>query len=219
MLDGMFSFLRREKALALCLFSPVISLHAFEILSFEVNEVETTIVWQGGNPPYQLQVSDNLSDWNDFGAEQSATRITLPTSASGRQFFRVTFQPDPEASEPIDIASGTFEVPQFTTTSDPNYHTVRTFRGQLPAGLSETAGRRLTIELFDVNNPDLSCDFQHPLGGCTTIDWDDFQSAANVPPSGYFDNSFTATFGGVERRLFLRTDLSMSLANNSHPIG
>ncbi len=204
--------------LSFILFSSVISSPAFEITSFQVSETETTIEWEGGNPPYQLETSSDLDNWTEFGTEQTATSVTIPTRLGESLFFRVVYQIEEPPTLPFELTSGTFEVPQFSRTSDATYHTARAASGTLPATLPDTVGRQLVIELFDVDNPTVRCTFDHPLGGCTTIDWDDFQESANVPPSGYFDNSFTTTMAGTERKLFLRRDLSLSLVNNSHPI-
>ncbi len=207
---------KRFLLIGLCL--PTLPLAAFEITSLEVTETETTLAWEGGSPPYQVQISSDLSNWTDLGAAQDTTSITLPRNQDESRFYRVIYQVEPQPASPIEIVSGSFEVPQFRSTSDPNYHTFRSITGQLPADLPDTAGRQLTIVLFDIDNPDLSCEIQHPLEGCTTIDWDDFQGVPNVPLSGYFDNSFTTRMGGEETKLFLRQDLSLSLVNNSHPI-
>ena len=63
------------------------------------------------------------------------------------------------------IASGQFELRegiQFKQFS---------FRHTVPLGLGSTTGRQLAVRLRDVTQPDRTCEIDHPLSGCATIDW------------------------------------------------
>ncbi len=99
------------------------------------------------------------------------------------------------------LASGVFEVPAARAFGEPGFHEQYRFVHELPTGLEPTAGRVLVLALRDVGRPDQTCDQDHPLSGCVTVDWSDSGSRPKVPPGGVFDNSIrveltsgTATF-------------------------
>ena len=62
---------------------------------------------------------------------------------------------------------------------------------------------RLVIRLWDADRPDVTCDSEHPISGCVTVDWGDAQSRPNVPPGGVFDNSISFALATGERSFFL----------------
>jgi len=86
------------------------------------------------------------------------------------------------------LAAGDFDLPAAEAFGEPGFHEVRTAEATLPDGLGATKGRRLVLRLRDAGRPDQSCDSEHPLSGCATVDWSDDESRPNVPPGGVFDN-------------------------------
>lgn len=75
---------------------------------------QTSLAWQGGNPPFQVQRSANLVDWQDVGSPLDSSEVTLVGEASW-QFFRVISS----SSEPVlgeymgqlRVAQGEFGTP------------------------------------------------------------------------------------------------------------
>lgn len=86
--------------------------------------------------------------------------------------------------------------------------------GTLP-DTAASAGR-LTVRLRDVTRPNQTCDRNHPLSGCATVDWADFEGRPSVPSGGVFDNrlSITTTSGTVD--LFLSETLTLASTPDSY---
>lgn len=63
------------------------------------------------------------------------------------------------------IASGQFELREGIQFKQ------FTFHHTIPAGLGSTAGRQMAIRLRDLTDPDRTCDADHPLSGCATVDY------------------------------------------------
>ncbi len=77
----------------------------------------------------------------------------------------------------------------------PGFHEVLTASHDLPADLGSGAGLELVLRLWDVRRPDSSCNSNHPLSGCATVDWSDATGRPKVPTGGVFENSIT--FNGI----------------------
>ena len=65
------------------------------------------------------------------------------------------------------------------------------------------AGASLVLVLRDASRPGQTCDRQHPLSGCATVDWSVFEGRPGVPPGGVFDNRIVIRRPSGERTLFL----------------
>ena len=52
-------------------------------------------------------------------------------------------------------------------------------------------------------DPPKTCDSNHPLSECVTVDWSDFEDRPGVPPGGVFDNRLTVMSTAGEVSLFL----------------
>ena len=67
-------------------------------------------------------------------------------------------------------------------------HEVLTDSQTIPEDIAATAGRRLVLTLRDLGRPEETCDREHPLSGCATVDWSDFDGRPNVPPGCVFEH-------------------------------
>lgn len=116
-----------------------------------------------------------------------------PESVSPEPTQEVSKEVTSEATgtEPLVLVSGNLELPAANDFGEPGFHKVLTATQNLSSELGETAGLRLVLSLWDVKRSEITCTTEHPLSGCATIDWSDFESRPNVPPGGVFDNSLT----------------------------
>ena len=110
------------------------------------------------------------------------------------------------------LLSGSVEVPAAGAFGDPGFHEPLTLTGTIPESAAGLTGE-LVVRLFDVRKPDRACDRDHPLSGCTTVDWSDFEDRPGVPSGGVFDNrlSVLSTAGPTEYFLSERRGLATTL--------
>ena len=73
----------------------------------------------------------------------------------------------------------------------------------LAQDLGSTAGAFLVVALRDIDRTDQACSSEHPLSGCATVDWSDFDGRPGVPPSGIFDNRLSLVLQSGTRHVFL----------------
>jgi hypothetical protein len=73
----------------------------------------------------------------------------------------------------------------------------------LAQDLGSTAGAFLVVALRDIDRTDQACSSEHPLSGCATVDWSDFDGRPGVPPSGIFDNRLSLVLQSGTRHFFL----------------
>lgn len=59
------------------------------------------------------------------------------------------------------------------------------------------------VSLWDATRPAQTCNRNHPLSGCVTIDWSDAPERPHVPPSGVFDNQITLSTEQGPHTLYL----------------
>ena len=97
------------------------------------------------------------------------------------------------------LLSGSFEVPAANGFGDPGFHEPFTLTGTVPGSAAGRSGE-VVVRLFDAGRPDQACDRDHPLSGCATIDWSDFENRPGVPDGGVFDNrlSIASTSGLID---------------------
>jgi hypothetical protein len=117
-------------------------------------------------------------------AEATATTVSsvLPEAESGASSAVET----PAGSSEALLASGTFEIPAVQTIADaPGFHERVVASGSV-ANVTATAGETLVIRLRDETRPGIECASEHPLSGCVTVDWSDFEDRPRVPTGGAF---------------------------------
>lgn len=101
------------------------------------------------------------------------------------------------------IAAGEFQLPAASSFGEPGFHTPLSATHELTAGQTVINGKKLVLRLWDADRPGRTCDSQHPLSGCATVDWSDAPGRPNVPSGGVFENSISLQIGGETRRFFL----------------
>jgi hypothetical protein len=97
-------------------------------------------------------------------------------------------------------ASGTFDLPAAESFDAPGFHEVLEFMTTIPAA---SAGDNLIVRLRDVSRPTRTCDSEHPLSGCATVDWSDFEDRPAVPSGGVFDNRLSIDLADGTRTWYL----------------
>ena len=136
--------------------------------------------------------------------------------------------PPPTARSPIPtatgggiqrLASGEFLLPAADAFGAPGFHEVLIDVQTLPDDLSVASGDRLILRLRDLGRPDQSCSRDHPLSGCATVDWSDFDGRAKVPPGGVFEHSLTLRLASGDRSFFLSESGSLNDASDSYKPG
>ncbi len=98
------------------------------------------------------------------------------------------------------MAAGTFELPAAGAFTDPGFHQVIT----TTVSAAKSGSGKLVLRIRDAGRPAVSCDREHPLSGCATVDWSDFEDRPGVPPGGVFDNSLAVHTTAGDRTLYLR---------------
>ena len=83
----------------------------------------------------------------------------------------------------------TVVVPAASSFDDPGFHAVVEVSGTVDAAIP--AGATIVFSLRDAGRPDATCEAEHPLSGCVTVDWSDSPDRPHVPPGGVFDNHLT----------------------------
>jgi hypothetical protein len=133
--------------------------------------------------------------------------LLIAVACSGENLAVPTTNSESIATIPNDdgesvLLEGEVELATANTFGDPGFHQVLELTGTVPEEVAEIGGE-LVATLVDIDRPDQECDRHHPLSGCATVDWSDFEDRPGVPSGGVFDNHLTviSTSGPVE--LFL----------------
>ena len=113
------------------------------------------------------------------------------------------------------LLEGEFELATANTFGDPGFHQVLELTGTLPEAAAENGGE-LAVILVDSGRPDQECDRDHPLSGCATVDWSDFEDRPGVPTGGVFDNHLTVTSTSGLVELFLSETRGLAKAPDSY---
>ena len=113
------------------------------------------------------------------------------------------------------LLEGEVELATAGTFGDPGFHQILELTGAIPEAAEGLAGE-LAVILVDIGRPDQECDRDHPLSGCATVDWSDFEDRPGVPTGGVFDNrlNVTSTSGPIE--LFLSETAGLAEAPDSY---
>jgi hypothetical protein len=108
------------------------------------------------------------------------------------------------AGEPAPIiAAGVFSLAAADSFESEGFHQVIELDTVVAGGYTVPAGASLVLVLRDASRPGQTCDRQHPLSGCATVDWSDFEGRSGVPPGGVFDNRTVIRRPSGERTLLL----------------
>jgi len=132
------------------------------------------------------------------GAGDSDTASSLSTVPSATV---------PESSEEdggVDLVllAGSIDIPAAGAFGDPGFHQPYVLTGIVPEAAVGLSGV-LVVRLRDVGRPSQKCDRNHPLSGCATVDWSDFEDRPGVPEGGVFDNRLNVISGRGPVGLFL----------------
>lgn len=100
-----------------------------------------------------------------------------------------------------ESASGILQVPAAGAFGEPGFHEVVAATGAFEHPVE--AGQTLVVRLRDAGRQGQECDSDHPLSGCLTIDWSDFDDRPDVPPGGVFDNHIVVSTATGPRTYFL----------------
>lgn len=149
------------------------------------------------------------------GAPASPDRARVDTPA----LQPAAAQPAAAAASPLVLASGELTLPAAQAFGDPGFHEILTATAVLPADFGPTAGRRLILALRDASRPRQTCDQEHPLSGCATVDWSDFEDRPNVPPGGVFDQYLTLQTADGPRTFFLSAAGTLAAAADPYEPG
>ncbi|MFB3050504.1 MAG: hypothetical protein ACE1Z0_00800, partial [Acidimicrobiia bacterium] len=114
------------------------------------------------------------------------------------------------------LAAGEFDLPAAGAFGEPGFHEVLTATNDLPSDVGAAQGLKLVLKLWDAGRPEVECSSEHPLSGCATVDWSDFEDRPDVPTGGVFDNHLdvVSTSGPVE--LFLSETDGLAQAPDSY---
>ncbi len=147
-------------------------------------------------------------------SDGAVTSTTPPVTATTRLPAATTTTSPPAATPtgpavptPI-LASGTFPISAARSFDDEGFHQAVAISADAPEAVGQ--GELLVVRLLDADRPDQTCDREHPLSGCVTVDWSDGESRPNVPAGGVFDNSLTVRLESGPRTFYLSESGSLA---------
>lgn len=122
-----------------------------------------------------------------------------------------------DTAEPAPIiAAGVFDLADADSFESEGFHQVIELDTVIAGGYTVPAGASLILVLRDASRPSQTCDRQHPLSGCATVDWSDFEGRPGVPDGGVFDNRLVIQRPSGERTLFLSESGSLADAPDAY---
>jgi hypothetical protein len=166
-----------------------------------------------------LAVAASCSQSDAAPASAPADRATEPqpaaASAAPGPTAIVALPPRSEAPASVEatvrkLASGELSLPAATSFGSPGFHEVLTDSQTIPEAVTALAGRRLVLTLRDLGRPEQRCGREHPLSGCATVDWSDFEGRPGVPPGGVFEHRLVLQLASGERSFFLSDSGSLN---------
>ena len=141
----------------------------------------------------------------------SGENLTIPTDDS-----RSTTTTSPAGGGgDFVLLEGKVELPAASAFGDPGFHEVLELTGTIPEAAAGMAGE-LSVRLVDIGRPDQECDREHPLSGCATVDWSDFEDRPGVPAGGVFDNHLNVVSTSGPLQLFLSETDGLAEAPDSY---
>jgi hypothetical protein len=102
----------------------------------------------------------------------------------------------------VILLAGAIQIPAANDFNDPGFHEVFVLTGGVPEAAAGVTGE-LVVRLRDVGRPENTCDRDHPLSGCATVDWSDFEDRPGVPAGGVFDNHLNVVSSSGPINFFL----------------
>ena len=151
------------------------------------------------------------SDAADRNAEpQPAAIVALPPQSEA---------PVSVGAKVRKLASGELLLPAATSLGSPGFHEVLTDSQTIPEDITAAAGRRLVLTLRDLGRSEQRCAREHPLSGCATVDWSDFDGRPNVPPGGVFEHRLVLQLASGEQSFFLSDSGSLNEAPDRYKPG
>ena len=175
-----------------------------------------------------LAVAASCSQSDAAPASAPADRTTEPqpaaASAAPEPTTIVASPPQSEAPVSVEgkvrkLASGELLLPAATSFGTPGFHEVLTDTQTIPEDITAAAGRRLVLTLRDLGRPQQGCAREHPLSGCATVDWSDFDGRPNVPPGGVFEHRLVLQLASGEQSFFLSDSGSLNEAPDRYKPG
>jgi len=105
----------------------------------------------------------------------------------------------------IVLLSGTAQIKAAQSFNDPGFHEVLSVAASIPdlGEFADTTGSSIVVSLWDTSRPGQTCNQDHPLSGCITIDWSDAPDRPGVPESGVFNNQIRFASAGGPVDLYL----------------
>jgi len=100
------------------------------------------------------------------------------------------------------LLEGGIDLATASAFGDPGFHQILELTGTVPEAAAGMAGE-LVVTLVDIDRPGQECDRDHPLSGCATVDWSDFEDRPGVPTGGVFDNHLNVVAASGSIELFL----------------
>ena len=142
-----------------------------------------------------VAASCSQSDATPAPAPADGTTQPQPAAASVAPEPSAVVALPPRSETPVSVevkvtklASGELSLAAATSFGTPGFHEVLTSSQTIPEDITATAGRRLVLTLRDLGRPEQRCAREHPLSGCATVDWSDFEGRPGVPPGGVFEH-------------------------------
>ena len=134
------------------------------------------------------------------GGESASVSSIAPTTSQG---------PVSNGIDSVVLLTGTIDIPGAQGFGEPGFHERYVVTGELPESASGVTGE-LVVRLWDAGRPTQTCDQDHPLSGCVTVDWSDFEDRPGVPTGGVFDNRLTVVSAPNDLDLFLSEDRGLA---------
>ncbi|MCH8184634.1 MAG: hypothetical protein IH862_00850 [Chloroflexi bacterium] len=175
-----------------------------------------------------LAVAAGCSQSDAAPAPSTADRAIQPqpvaASAAPGPTAVVALPPQSEAPVSVEakvtkLASGELSLAAATSFGAPGFHEVLTDSQTIPEDLTAPAGRCLVLTLRDLGRPEQRCAREHPLSGCATVDWSDFDGRPGVPPGGVFEHRLVLQLASGEQSFFLSDSGSLNEAPDRYKPG
>ena len=171
-----------------------------------------------------LAVAASCSQSDAAPADRNTQPPLTSASAAPRPTAIVASPSQSEAPVAVEakvtkLASGELSLPAATSFGSSGFHEVLTDSQTLPQDIAAAAGRRLVLTLRDLGRPEQRCDREHPLSGCATVDWSDFEGRPGVPPGGVFEHRLVLQLASGEQSFFLSESGSLNEAPDPYEPG
>ncbi len=159
-------------------------------------------------------------------APADRTAQPQPAAASAAPVPTAVVALTPQSEAPVTVeanvrklAAGELLLPAAASFGAPGFHQVLTDSQTIPEDIAAAAGRRLVLTLRDLGRPEQRCSREHPLSGCATVDWSDFEGRPGVPPGGVFEHRLILQLASGEQSFFLSDSGSLNEAPDRYKPG